>query len=93
VKVVGKDIPILVYELLGKKGGLEEKKQAMLDAYLEGLDHFLKRKFEKSQADFERALELVPNDGPSKLYLKTAQDFAIVPPQGDWDGVWALTAK
>jgi adenylate cyclase len=92
VKVVGKDVPIMVYELLGEKSKLDAKKQKMLDAYLEGLDHFLKRRFEKAQASFERALKLAPGDGPSTLYLKTSQDYAVIPPQKDWD-VWALTAK
>ena len=93
VRVVGKNIPIAVYEPLAKKGELSEAKGKMLAAYLEGHELFHKRDFSGAAKAFAAALEAVPGDQPSKLYLKNAQDFLAAPPPQSWDGVFNLTSK
>ncbi|MBI5243250.1 MAG: adenylate/guanylate cyclase domain-containing protein [Elusimicrobia bacterium] len=93
VRVVGKAIPIKVFELLAKKGQLSEDWRKALPVYEDGVQLYLKREFEKAKGRFEEVLKLRPGDKPSKLYLSACQDYAAIPPPADWDGVFNLSAK
>ena len=93
VRVVGKDVPIRVFELLAKKGELSPEKISLQAAYGEGVELFYKKEFEKAAKSFTKALETVPDDAPSQLYLRIAKDYEVMPPPENWDGVFNLTAK
>ncbi|HOX21930.1 MAG TPA: adenylate/guanylate cyclase domain-containing protein [Elusimicrobiales bacterium] len=93
VRVVGKNIPIAVYEPLAKKGSLTPEQSRLLSAYLEGCERFGKREFAAAVKSFSAALEAVPGDKPSQFYLKNAQNYVAAPPPQDWDGVFNLTSK
>jgi adenylate cyclase len=92
VRVVGKEIPIKVFELLSRKGDLAPEWVKALPVYSEGVEKFLKGEFENASKEFQEALKLVPGDKPSKLYLNVCQDYMTIPPQGDWK-VFNLTSK
>ena len=92
VRVVGKEIPIKVFELLGRKGDVSAEWMKALPFYHGGVDKFLKGEFEKAAAEFQEVLKLIPGDKPSKLYLNVCQDYVTIPPQGDWK-VFNLTSK
>ncbi|MEK7657364.1 MAG: adenylate/guanylate cyclase domain-containing protein, partial [Elusimicrobiota bacterium] len=93
VRVVGKAIPIRVYELLSKKGGLSEAWKKALPLYEDGVTLYLARDFNGAKARFKEVQQLVPGDKPSKLYLSVCEDYSVIPPGSDWDGVFNLTAK
>jgi adenylate cyclase len=93
VRVVGKAIPILVYELLGKKGEVGEAWQKGLPLYRSGVEKYNGREFAGAKADFEAVLKHLPDDKVSKLYLNVCQDFCTIPPPPEWDGVFNLTSK
>ena len=86
LRVKGKHEPVVVYELLARKGALEAGKQEVVAIYLRGLTSYKAR-------DFEAALKLDPLDGPSKVYVKRSQEFLVHPPPPDWDGVYELRSK
>jgi len=93
VRVVGKEAPVLVYEILAEKGKLSEERRAALADYEEGLAAFKARHWEEAIAAFGRAVEKFPDDGPAKLYQSLSRDYSVVPPLEGWDGVFNLTAK
>ncbi len=93
VRVVGKAIPIRVYELLAKKGELSSAWKQALPAYEEGVKLYLARDFEKAKGRFKEVQAVLPGDKPSKLYLSVCEDYSVIPPGADWDGVFNLTAK
>jgi len=93
VRVVGKDTPIRVFELLGRKGALSPEWTRAVAHYNEGLDHFVKRRYEDAVLAFQEVLKLFPDDGPATLYRDAARDYAAIPPEENWDGVFNLTAK
>ena len=51
---------------------------------------YRERDFAGAITEFEKTLEMRPDDGPSKLYVDRCQHFIDEPPPNDWDGVWAL---
>ncbi|HAH04927.1 MAG TPA: hypothetical protein DCM05_00140 [Elusimicrobia bacterium] len=93
VRVVGKAIPIKVFELFSKKGQLPEVWKKALPAYEEGVALYLKKDFAAAKGRFEEVLQHVPGDKCSKLYLKNIAELLATPPAADWDGVFNLTSK
>jgi len=69
------------------------KMQEVLSFYNEGLQLYKARKFKEAKAQFEKALELEPNDGPSQLYVERCDDYIAEPPPEDWDGVYNMKTK
>jgi adenylate cyclase len=42
---------------------------------------------------FAAALELRPDDEPSRMYIERCRHYRETPPPEDWGGVWTLTEK
>ena len=93
LRVKGKLEPVVVYELLARKGGLSVEKQRVVGLYLEGLAAYKRREFAAAKQLFEAALRLDSSDGPSKVYLHRTEDYLSAPPPPDWDGVYVLKSK
>jgi adenylate cyclase len=93
LRVKGKHVPVVVYELMGRKGELPPVRQAVLKPYCNGLIAYKQRAFDRAERLFAEALALDPQDGPSKIYLERARRFLLSPPPADWDGVYELKSK
>lgn len=93
VRVVGKAVPIKVYEILGRKGALPAAWREALPAYERGVALFLKKDFAAAAAEFRKVLAALPGDGPARLYLGLSEDYQRLAPPADWEGVFNLTAK
>ncbi len=72
---------------------ITKEKEGMLKHYNAGLAAYKQRKWEDAINNFEEALKMEPNDGPSGLYLERARAFKLNPPPDDWDGVFTMTTK
>jgi len=81
IQVVGKEEPVVAYEVLERKGDLGEDMMQVLDLYNNGLEAYWKYEFSEAREFFEQALEIVPDDGPSALYADRCEEFAINPPE------------
>ena len=93
LRVVGKQKPVKVFELIDRKGEIQEAKREVLDLYEEGLREYRKREWQKAISLFQKALDKDPNDGPSLTYVERCKLYEQEPPPVDWDGVYILTAK
>ncbi len=93
MRVKGKHEPVVVYELLARKGSLSSEKQKLVALYREGLSAYKARDFATAKARFEAALDLDPTDGPSKVYRERTVAYLAAPPPVDWDGVYELKSK
>jgi len=92
IRVVGKAIPVKVYEPFARKGEAPPEVAAMLKHYEAGQEKFFKGDYAGSLQDFKEALAARPGDGPSQFYIETAQQFIKEPPK-DWDKSFNLTSK
>lgn len=70
----------------------EEKKQ-VLDLFSEGRKRYKLMEFDKALELFRRALQIDPDDGPSKVYRDRCEHYIANPPPEDWDGVFVMTTK
>lgn len=93
MRVKGKKEPVVVFELLGRKGNLSAEQHRVIKTYLEGLAAYKRRDFKTAAAQFEAALALDPRDGPSRVYLGRAKEYLVAPPPENWDGVYELKSK
>lgn len=70
----------------------EEKKQ-VLDLFAEGRRHYKLMEFSEARDCFAKALEIDPEDGPSKVYFLRCKHYIDNPPPEDWDGVFIMKTK
>jgi len=93
VRVVSINQPVRLYELLEEKSHSTPAMEEALEIFTRGQDLFEARKWQEAQGYFERVMKLLPEDGPSQLYIKRCRKFAKKEPPEDWDGVFNLSLK
>ena len=94
LRVVGKEQPVWVYELLGlSDGDVPEQKRKAVEIYLKGLEQYRAKNWDAAIALFKQALEVDPEDGPSQAYIGRCEDFKVLPPPENWDGVFVMKTK
>jgi len=93
IRVIGKTEPIVIYELLGMKGSLPQKMYDVIEIYNNGLEMFNEHQWKKAMKFFNDALEIFPDDGPSKTYVERCDEFMRKPPSKNWDGVYSMKSK
>jgi adenylate cyclase len=92
--VKGKTQPIRVFELVADlKIPPEERMKELIEIYNLGLLLYRNRQFKKAIEEFQFALKINADDGPSQLYLLRSQAYAKKPPPKDWNGVFELKTK
>lgn len=93
VRVVGKNEPIRIYELLDRKNRVTGKQADLVDAYMNGLELYKQMKFADAVEAFNKAIKIHPKDGPSNTYMERCKRFMASPPDENWDGVFTHTEK
>ncbi|MCX7882869.1 MAG: tetratricopeptide repeat protein [Brevinematales bacterium] len=72
---------------------ISPEKMELLKYYNKGLDLYRNRSFAEAKSYFQKCLEIVPDDGPSQIYIERCDYFIKNPPPPDWDGVFVMTTK
>jgi adenylate cyclase len=93
IRVVGKEQPIEIFELISKKGGLSAVQKELIETYARGIELFREREWEKARHQFRAALKVHKDDGPSSAYVDRCSEFIMKPPSKRWDGVYKLSSK
>ncbi|MDX1958476.1 MAG: tetratricopeptide repeat protein [Leptospiraceae bacterium] len=65
----------------------------LLEYYNSGLQKYKEAKFQEALELFQKALSIIPDDGPSIEYSKRCKEFIQDPPPIDWDGVYVMKTK
>nr|MDD3720255.1 adenylate/guanylate cyclase domain-containing protein [Candidatus Gracilibacteria bacterium] len=90
IRVKGKNNAVNIYELLDYKGKLTKLEKDIYIKFQEGIDLYLKKKFDQAGIIFEELAKL--GDKPSRVYKDRCDDF-IKAPIEDWDGIWTMQEK
>jgi len=93
LQVVGKQEPITVYELLGKKGEVAPVKIEVVKLYTQGMEKYRNMEWDAAIDLFKQAVSLDSEDNPCKVYMRRCEEFKIHPPSEDWNGVYVMTRK
>ena len=93
VRVVGKNQPVNVYELLSERGMLSPSLSSSRDIFHKGIALYRERKWDEAIECFREVLNVFSEDGPSKLFISRCKDFKLHPPSDEWDFVTNLSIK
>jgi adenylate cyclase len=93
VMVKGKADAVTIFELMGFKDNMEEKKLELVERFTSAINHYRNREWDQAQDTFEQTLGLYPEDKTSSLYLDRIRSFRENPPPPEWDGVTVFTTK
>ncbi|HKS89207.1 MAG TPA: GAF domain-containing protein [Stellaceae bacterium] len=94
VQVKGKVQPTLAYESLGHYDPERYPRlPALIAAYEAGLGAYQRRDWAKAIGHFAAALEAVPSDRPSEMFIDRCRYYSDHPPADNWNGVWIMEDK
>jgi adenylate cyclase len=102
VRVVGKSVPVVSYDLLGLKETADPYLHDLARLFKEGIEQYKSQQWDQALATFHQTLELEwqrfpdlkgKKTNPSEVYIERCKAYKDVPPPPDWDGVWTLTSK
>lgn len=92
VRVVGKEQPVQLYNILGFKSEMTNTELEMVDVFQGAIDLYLKREFTKAQHLFEEANKVLP-DETSLMFADRCKEYLSANLPEDWDGVYQMTTK
>jgi adenylate cyclase len=93
VVLLGQTQAQAVFEIMGRKGELTPAQVELRTRFSEGLAAYRARRWDEALRAFAAALESVPDDGPSMIFIKRIDSLMKTPPGEDWDGSWRLEQK
>ncbi|WP_412471072.1 CHASE2 domain-containing protein [Halobacteriovorax sp. RT-2-4] len=102
IRVVGKSIPVTSYDLLGLKATAPDYLKELADKFSKAILLYKAQKWDEAIELFKHTLELeymrFPDlkgvkTNPSEIYIKRCEDYKVIPPPPEWDGVYTLTSK
>jgi len=88
VRVVGRNAPVLVYELLGTDPG-----QTPVEAYEAALKNYWAADFGTTASALEKILVTHPDDMPTRFLLKRVKELLARPHDAAWEGILKLSEK
>lgn len=90
IRVVGKQMPVRIYEPAGFSAGMDE---AMVGQFNAALALYRERKWREAAERFAEISQRLPEDKPCKIYIERCEYFAGNPPAENWDGVFNRDEK
>ena len=94
IRVKGRQKPVRVLEVVARREqSLPDNLRSMLPVFVNGIRYYHTRDWKKAEDCFVFCLNLVPEDGPSKEYLRRVKEYSQEPPPDDWDGVYTMHSK
>jgi adenylate cyclase len=93
VRVVGRQEPVVLHELIATRDEPERSDAGLLDMFEAARSDFEAGRFNDAATGFRAALTMTDGkDGPSSFFLGTAERLAAAPPPS-WDGVLVFESK
>lgn len=89
----GKTVPIKVYELLGKKGGVSPEKMEAVKLFEDAWKLYAQKNWDQATKAFEAVVEKHPDDEPSKKYISRIKNYKELDLPEDWKGEFIQVNK
>jgi adenylate cyclase len=93
INVVGKAVPVKIYELVGHKDKVDEKVMRTIGFYEQGLAAYRRWQWDAAIDFFHQALEIIEDDGPSMEMISRCRAYKENPPDPDWNGAYIMRTK
>jgi len=92
-RLVGKEQPVTLYELLGRIGQVDRAMERLLNDFARGLAAYRNQAWQQAVTIFEGILQTAAADGPTRFYLELCKPYALQPPPQPWNPVIYLKRK
>ena len=89
IRVKGKEKPVRIYELIGKKGEVKPETVTLIGFYEAALKSYREKNFLAASQAFAQ----LEGDKPSQVFAKRCSEFMQNPPPEEWDAVYTFTTK
>jgi adenylate cyclase len=93
INVVGKKVPVTIFEPIDFINQVNENMIQTIDFYSKGLLAYRSQNWNQAIRFFTKALEVTPEDGPSKTMIRRCKEFMENPPGKDWNGSYTMKTK
>lgn len=93
INVVGKAVPVKIYQLIGHKDNVDRKMMQVIDAYGKGLEAYRNREWDPAIDLFNKAIEAVSDDSPSRVMIDRCREYKLNPPKDGWNGAFVMKTK
>jgi adenylate cyclase len=94
VKVVGREQPVRIYELLARiETPLPQEQEKAFKSYAAGLDAYRQQRWSEALGLFRESLASWRADGPSQTMAQRCQMYQKTPPPEEWEGVFEALYK
>ncbi len=93
IRVVGKNEPIRIYEVMGKKGEVPAGILKAAKYFSKGLLLYRSQDWEEAAKYFAHANKLYGKDEASHTFFERCKNFGKESPGADWDGVYQMATK
>lgn len=94
IRVKGKVKGVKVFEVIARNSvGITATKKKSLDNYALGIGAYRQQRWDEAIVYFKSALNSVPDDETSKVYIERCEEFKKNPPPENWDGVFTMLTK
>jgi len=90
IRMLGKQVPVRVYELFEPHSAHSDKLNELFTA---ALAVYREQNWEEAEKRFAAILLKFPTDRPSEMYMERCQFFSKNPVASDWDGVFNRRTK
>ncbi len=91
--MVGRDEPLTVYEVLGRRDAMDGALAVRLAAWERAIALYLGRRWFEASEAFAALAAAAQADGPSRVYLERSRALEARPPADDWNGVFEAETK
>jgi adenylate cyclase len=86
VQVKGKNLPVTIYEPIGRNGDVSDLLQLELDRWEHALLAYRSRDWSGALQVLEALQESYPKCKLYSLYAQRVSQYSLRPPSADWDG-------
>lgn len=93
VRVVGRDEPVQLWNILGFKNELDEKTLEALEVYEKAMNKYLEKDFAGAGKLFVKANKITPEDESPLVYAQRCRDYLENGLPEHWDGIMNMTSK
>lgn len=93
IQVVGKAVPVRIFELLGRKGEIDANQMELRECFHSALQVYRKRDWDTALRQFQQGAAIYPGDPPCLVFIERIQALRNQTLPDDWDGVWRMQHK
>lgn len=93
VRVVGRDEPVQLYNILGFANELSEIQFEATELYKQAMDKYIEKDFATAGKLFIKANNLIPEDETPLIFAQRCKDYIQNGLPKNWDGIMNLTTK